>query len=1274
MKKIYTLLGVLCSSIAALTLQAQTPTYKTYSFDDDNAILQRISDNGEWAAFCGANSENALYNDGARIINLTTDEVYLLSDALNADTLVSIGVFDVSNDGEISVGEVNSKPAYYTFSTGEWTFLSTGDEADCGQVNCVTPDGLYAAGILNYSDSSLLFEELGAVWDLTTGEIISTPGIPALDMAHEDKGQNRFIQISADGNTVLGCMSFSYLPSGSYAGGLCYYVYDIAAETYKMIGFEESDTEDWTPLYENLLIIGDAYLSNDGKWVTGAAYIHEDTEDSDYGTEYKVPFKFNVETEEFTVYDDEESYDLSGWSIDNDGEAYAAGPVDNPYRYFAVRSGNYWVAFDETLDQYYDFDIASLLGIENTGTPMSVTDDALTIGCIIGDGMSYIITLPDKFADIAAYTNLLSSYTASPASGSSFSKLTTVSITFTRSVQVVGDASDIELMLVAGSETVCTASACVVSSDDTNTINITFRNGTLEKTGQPYRVIIPEQMVCIEGDTKRYNEEIKLTYIAREDGPVELQSSSPKDGASIGKLDMSTSPLILTFDADLSLYDEDLTAELYQTEVEDAFASLLMAVSGAKLYVYPSTTQYLYSGVDYKVVVPAGVVTDVTGNSSSANEEIVINLSGTYEAEISYESNILFEEDFSSGVANMLLFDGDENEPDEESAGYGFEVGSEYAWIPVRDDTSSSDWAAASTSQYTPAGKADDWMVIPQLNVVDQLCKLTFKSQSLRNASVDSLKVYVWESNNIYSGLSASVVELIRTEGTLVFSELQLPGSSEDEMAGDWVENSISLADFAGKNVYIAFLNDNEDGSIVMVDDIEVLHELPFYAGFSNADIVVAQTEITIEGEVSIQDDEETFTTATLILSDGEGQTVSEINETGLSLVAGDTYPFSFENPLPLTIGEENDYTVYFKFNDTENTVNKTVKDLSFQPTKRIVLEEFTGEGCSNCPLGILAIENIEKYYGDLFIPLALHAYTGDRFAAGSSSYASFLEFSAAPTGRVQRGEITSPMVEEDGDYSFMPFDDESTTWLNEVILELEEAAEAEISATCELTSSETVYSVTCDLEYALAADELNLKLFAVILENDLVGYQTNNLYSQTDEDLGEWGKGGIYGYSSVSPYIFDHVVRGVYGETYTGTPELFPTEVVAGETYTTSLSIPVNSLVSDVNNTEIVLMLFDGNTDELLNACKVAPGESTGISIPTTDQVISFDLSARNGEIVLETPTETTFRAYTTGGLLMGTERGTGSLSIPTNGYTGVVIIRLETPNGVETRKIITK
>ena len=70
----------------------------------------------------------------------------------------------------------------------------------------------------------------------------------------------------------------------------------------------------------------------------------------------------------------------------------------------------------------------------------------------------------------------------------------------------------------------------------------------------------------------------------------------------------------------------------------------------------------------------------------------------------------------------MMLYDGDTNIPSDEAKEYGFKAGDAYAWIPARDDKNSTGFSAASNSMYYPEGTSNDWMVTPQINIMDKLC------------------------------------------------------------------------------------------------------------------------------------------------------------------------------------------------------------------------------------------------------------------------------------------------------------------------------------------------------------------------------------------------------------------------------------------------------------------------------------------------------------------------------------------------------------------------
>ena len=142
-------------------------------------------------------------------------------------------------------------------------------------------------------------------------------------------------------------------------------------------------------------------------------------------------------------------------------------------------------------------------------------------------------------------------------------------------------------------------------------------------------------------------------------------------------------------------------------------------------------------------------------------------------------------------------------------------------------------------------------------------------------------------------------------------------------------------------------------------------------------------------------------------------------------------------------MGKENFYTIDIRLGEVAGSVRKSVKNLSFSPVKRVVLEELTGQNCVNCPLGILAIEKIHSIYGNLFIPISIHSYDGDALGESFRGYSDFLGLSAAPSGKVHRsGTVSSPMYSADShDFEFS--NPEHPVWLDLVQSELAVPAEA---------------------------------------------------------------------------------------------------------------------------------------------------------------------------------------------------------------------------------------
>ena len=265
-----------------------------------------------------------------------------------------------------------------------------------------------------------------------------------------------------------------------------------------------------------------------------------------------------------------------------------------------------------------------------------------------------------------------------------------------------------------------------------------------------------------------------------------------------------------------------------------------------------------------------------------------------------------------------MFHEGDHNQPIQKMIDWGFANGDGYPWFAVRDQESSDNWALVSHSMYSPAGQSDDWMCTTQLFLPDEKCVLTFDSQSYLKSKKDYLKIYLLATDDIFTSINETTAARFRKDGDVIYNELQSPGENEELLAGEWKHNVIDLAKYAGKNVYIAFVNENNDQSAVFVDNVTVVRDVKYAASFENPTRVINKDALNVKGAIAITSELDTYSSISLTLKDGQGNTLDQISETGLNLKNKDVYPFNFAKELPLAKGVENKFSVDLKLGDED--------------------------------------------------------------------------------------------------------------------------------------------------------------------------------------------------------------------------------------------------------------------------------------------------------------------------------------------------------------------
>lgn len=415
------------------------------------------------------------------------------------------------------------------------------------------------------------------------------------------------------------------------------------------------------------------------------------------------PMVYNTETGKYKYFNSQEDNDLLICCIYNEGNLYGSAPgTSSPVRDWRVCVDNVWYPFDLILKQRYGIEYSDYTGYDNTGTLWSASADTKTLSSMVSpQGESYVVTMPETMTEACRAINLLNNYTATPAAGSNFSNVAVVKVTFTHEITVLGNK---DCAVLKNAEGAVQRKSMGFAVDKTNpkVLIVTFRN-TEMKAGEKYTVEIPAETVALTKNTDKQNDIITINYVGRENVPVKMQSAFPENNAEIARIDNTSNPVILTFDTNISV-SENAKASLVQLdgENEKAICSLSVLSNENQVALMPAASQYLYKGSQYKVVLEAGSLTDVSGSSKSANAQIVLNYTGTYERQISTSDAILFSDNFSTpdqSYKNFMRYEGDHNTPTAAMKKIGFDKDNTPWLFKAKDNNDSKNYFAASTEK-----------------------------------------------------------------------------------------------------------------------------------------------------------------------------------------------------------------------------------------------------------------------------------------------------------------------------------------------------------------------------------------------------------------------------------------------------------------------------------------------------------------------------------------------------------------------------------------------
>ena len=238
-----------------------------------------------------------------------------------------------------------------------------------------------------------------------------------------------------------------------------------------------------------------------------------------------------------------------------------------------------------------------------------------------------------------------------------------------------------------------------------------------------------------------------------------------------------------------------------------------------------------------------------------------------------------------------------------------------------------------------------------------------------------------WTAKSMHPSLleayEVTVLEQGAATPTVIFST--------DKAPADWTNYTVDLSQFIGKTITLNFHCSSVNKFVLALDDIYVGdpedvmivcdNETPLYHYVGNS-----SNTASVKGKLVNYG--KPMSGMTAVLKYGNQEFTLPVSG---ELKSGEAFDYEFA--LPVTLNEASEYSIGFK--DASNTFTQVAEGTvfcSYYPRKYF-LEEFTGMWCTNCPTGLLKVEELEKEMGDNIIVLGVHTNTNNNDIFGLREY-----------------------------------------------------------------------------------------------------------------------------------------------------------------------------------------------------------------------------------------------------------------------------------------------
>jgi hypothetical protein len=522
--------------------------------------------------------------------------------------------------------------------------------------------------------------------------------------------------------------------------------------------------------------------------------------------------------------------------------------------------------------------------------------------------------------------------------------------------------------------------------------------------------------------------------------------------------------------------------------------------------------------------------------------------------------------DFSQGIPDdFTLVDNDRNIPTSGAAKFGFAVG--VPWVQYYDATENN-YVACSSSWYKPAGTADDWLILPSLNV-HRGTVLKWKSKAVDAKYRDGYAVY------------------LSIQGTSISSfNKSNPLFSVNADTTAWKEHRIDLSSFEGKTVNIAFVNNSTDKNRLFVDDVFAGEERTLALRCDLPYLIDSAHKYAVSGKVIT---EQAGTVKGFTVNYSFGADTHSLNFADVVLGKDSIFSFTFPDSISLPDGSADSLHVWVQH---DGVTYDSTRSFVQSRTHYILAEEFTGTWCPWCVRGTVAMKKMNELHSD-FIGVAVHS---DHDPMTIAEYENAKNTFSNVSSKGYPDVILNRYLTIEGD----PRD------IEEMYNEAKQTTmDAAISVRAQWTADSKGLQVSTTSLFNKFYKNADIRI-AYLLKEDSVHHPSDSRYCQLNAYSGDTTEIGGYEKlsSSISPsetYFMD-VARCVKDDAF-GVPSSFPQTIVAGQPYDCSYTLSLPDNVDKVKNLTLVVLILNHTNGVVMNANKLKLSDlnTTGIS---TEQI----------------------------------------------------------------------